>query len=65
MYILSWQIIHLILSIVFAGLLFMTVKSKHLKAHKTFRMALVAALGLLFVNSFGSLLIITVHYLAV
>lgn len=63
MQILSWQFIHLVLSIVFAVLMFLIIKLSYFRARKTLQIALLAVVGLLFVNSLGAFLVITIHYL--
>lgn len=65
MQILSWQFIHLVLSIIFATFIFMLLKLNFFKKYKKLRAVLIILIGLLFINSFGAFLIITIHYLTV
>jgi len=62
MQILSWQFIHLALSIAFTVLIFLLVKLKYFRKNRTLQIAALTIVGLLFINSFGAFLIITDHY---
>jgi hypothetical protein len=60
----SWQFIHLVLSIVFVALIVLIIKMGHFKANKNLRIILLSIAGLLFINSFATFLIITIHYMS-
>lgn len=64
MQILSWQFIHLVLSIVFIALILRIIRSNFLRDKKILRIALIVFIGLLLMNSVGAFLAITIHYLS-
>ena len=64
MQILSWQFIHLVLSVIFAVLILLIIKLNYFSMHKILRIVSLAVIGSLFVNSFGAFLVITIHYLS-
>jgi hypothetical protein len=64
MQIFSWQSIHLALSIALAVLIFLIIKLSYFRKNQTLRFASLIIIGLLFINSFGAFLAITIHYLS-